>query len=96
MTQTPERPRETDEARVATGDRRDEVHFEPSADHVATARFTEKPLTAPVEDLGRVDPPLQTAPTVEDVAVATNRESAWDARPVDGESTQGPSGHIPD
>jgi hypothetical protein len=82
MTHTPELPRAADEARVATGDRRDEVHFEPSADHVATARFTEKPETAPVEDLGEVDPPPQTAPTVEDVAVSKSPESAWDARPA--------------
>ncbi|MDB5434456.1 MAG: hypothetical protein JWR47_713 [Phenylobacterium sp.] len=76
---------------VATGNRRDEAHYEPDPDQLVRARFLAKPAdplpaemaTARVEAGKRAE----TGPPVEDVAVAPDTPSVWDARPLDrGES----------
>jgi hypothetical protein len=69
---------------VATGDRHDEVHFEADPNQLVVARHLAKPDTPlPAQD----DGPNQLAsegdvPPVEDVAVAPESPSVWDARPL--------------
>jgi hypothetical protein len=77
---------EPEDRDVATGDRREDMHFEPDPDQLVRARFTHKPPRLPPEqeqtmatDRGDIE---FTAPPVEDVAVAAPGPSAWDARPV--------------
>lgn len=76
---------------VATGDRRDEAHLAPDADQLVRAEFLFSPTRAPPPDehTGRVDEGLQVAdqPPVEDLKVAPESPSVWDARPPD----QGPA-----
>jgi hypothetical protein len=73
---------------VATGDRRDEVGFEADPNQLVRARFLRKPDGAPPPDehTARVDAgaePVEAGPPVEDVAVAPERPSVWDARPAE-------------
>ncbi|MFL5295702.1 MAG: hypothetical protein ACJ798_04900 [Phenylobacterium sp.] len=73
---------------VATGDRRETVHFERDPDQLVRARFLHKPDGPPPPDehTGRVDAgaePVEAGPPIEDVAVAPDEPSAWDARPPD-------------
>lgn len=76
---------------VATGDRRDEVRFEPDPDQLVRIRATFKPdAPYPAEeqsaatDSGAID----DQPSVQDVAASNAPESVWDARPVeDDEAT---------
>ena len=75
---------------VATGDRHEEVHFEPDPDQLVVARHLAKPnAPLPAQD----DGPNQLAgetdvPPVEDVAVAPDSPSVWDARPLTREPAQ--------
>jgi hypothetical protein len=72
---------------VATGDRRDEAHYEPKPDQILKARFTEKPAAPlpPDEQTGRTDAGLaaEVGAPVEDVAVTPPAPSVWDARQTD-------------
>jgi hypothetical protein len=76
---------ETDPVAVATGDRRDEVHFEQDGRQGVEAVHLVRPAGAlprqgdnPSAD--EIDP---DAPPIEDVKVAPDAPSVWDARPVD-------------
>ena len=80
MSQTDPRP----EA-VATGDRRDEVHFEADASQGVKAAFLQRPDTPPGPDMhsARTDDGLasETGQPVEDLRVPPDTPSVWDARP---------------
>ena len=72
---------------IATGDRREDMHFDPDPDQLVRARFTEhatEPLP-PEEHSAQSDSgaPLEEGSPVEDVRVAPDTPSVWDARPVD-------------
>lgn len=74
------------ETEVATGDRRDEVHFEPDPNQLVVARHLVKPdrplppdLQTTVEDAGASAADM---PPIEDVLVAPDAPSVWDARPA--------------
>jgi hypothetical protein len=76
---------ESESEPVATGDRRDEAHYEPDPDQLVRAAFLQRPTKPPPPDehTGRVDAGLaaeQGAP-VEDLRVAPSSPSVWDARP---------------
>jgi hypothetical protein len=69
---------------IATGDRREEIHFEADPNQLVVARHLAKPqgplapgLQGPGEAAAAAD-----APPVEDVAVAPEGSSVWDARPL--------------
>ncbi|HEY8005145.1 MAG TPA: hypothetical protein VIE16_13000 [Phenylobacterium sp.] len=74
---------------VATGDRHDEAHYEPDPEQLVSARFLVKPTTPMPPDMatGRpaADEPVEPGPPIEDVAVAPDTPSVWDARPVASE-----------
>ncbi|HEY8572993.1 hypothetical protein [Phenylobacterium sp.] len=75
-----------DKAEVAHGSRGEEVHFEPDADHVATARFTETPAAALPPQMHSAEQERgegESDPAVEDVRVVPGDASVWDARPAD-------------
>ena len=85
-------PADDDDGRVATGDRREEVHFEPDPDQLVKASHLVKPRgplppeeQSPAEERGELLPEA----AVEDVRVAPQGPSVWDARPTDDE----PTGH---
>jgi hypothetical protein len=73
---------------VASGDRRD-AHYEADEGQVVRARFTTKPAGGlpPRQAMGasdRVEATVRDADKpVEDIAVADDGESVWDARPSD-------------
>lgn len=71
---------------VATGDRREDMHFEPDPDQLVRARFTAKPARLPPEQEENLAMPRSgaefTEPPVADVAVAAPGPSVWDARPA--------------
>ena len=82
---------------VATGDRRHEVHFEPDPDQMVVAHHLDRPR-------GPLPPQEQTpgavaadadSPPIEDVRVAPEESSVWDARPpADDPGRSGePTGH---
>ena len=82
---------------VATGDRRDEVRFEPDPDQLVVDKHLRRPE-------GPLPPQEQTpgaaaadadSPPVEDVAVAPAQPSVWDARPPadDAGKSGNPTGH---
>jgi hypothetical protein len=83
---TPNTP-ESESEPVATGDRRDEAHYEPDPDQLVRASFLQRPKDPPPPDehTGRVDEGLaaEQGPPVEDLRVAPPSPSAWDARPPD-------------
>lgn len=71
---------------VATGDRHDEVHFEPDPGQLVVARHLVKPdqplpLDMTSERADDVEATDADVPPVEDVLVAPEAPSAWDARP---------------
>lgn len=70
---------------VATGDRREEAHVAPDPDQLFRAEFLHRPNAPPPPDqhTGRVDQGLTVAdqPLVEDLRVAPQAPSVWDARP---------------
>ena len=82
---------------VATGDRRGEAHYEPDPGQLVRACFLVKPTNPLPADMAtaRVEAGLraETGPPIEDVAVAPDAPSVWDARPLDrGEPADGGSG----
>jgi hypothetical protein len=89
----PDDPR-FDAGPIASGDRRD-AHLEPAADGQGVrAHFLVRPDEPPPPDeqTGRTDhgAPAEKGPPVEDLRLAPDDNSVWDARPAeDG----GPSGH---
>jgi hypothetical protein len=70
---------------IATGDRRDEVHFEPKGTQGVAAHFLTRPDSPPGPDMhsARVDESLcaEEGEPVEDLRVAPETPSVWDARP---------------
>jgi len=85
---------EPEDRDIATGDRREDMYFEPDPKQLVRARFTAKPDRLPLEQEQNVAMPHDetefTAPPVEDVAVAAPGPSVWDARPAeDGEHKPG-------
>jgi len=84
---TENNPEKGPKAQVATGDRRDEVHFEPDANQLVVAWHLVRPADPPVEDPdGHLE--LPDSPPVEDVMVPPegpdpDAPSVWDARPPD-------------
>jgi hypothetical protein len=70
---------------VATGDHWGDPHLEPDKDQIVRAHFLDRPLDPPPPDMqtGRVDEglPAEEGPPVEDLRVAPEATSAWDARP---------------
>jgi len=76
---------------VATGDRREEIHFERDENQLVVARHLSKPR-GPLPPEG--DAPTAVAatdvdaPPVEDVCVAAEGPSVWDARPAAGDGYQ--------
>jgi hypothetical protein len=79
----PERGEPSVAEEVATGDRRDEVHFEPDPNQLVVARHLVRPRSlSPEEDSPGDDAALFDEPPVEDVAVAPEGPSVWDARPL--------------
>jgi hypothetical protein len=92
-------PNEPSSQPIATGDRREDVHIVPDADQKFRAEFLRRPDSAPPPDehTGHVDAgdlPRDTPP-VEDLKVAPDSPSVWDARPPSPESSEpsGESGH---
>jgi hypothetical protein len=68
---------------VATGDRRGEIHYEPDPHQLVVARHLAKPsepLPPQMQTPGEA-PVGAGAPPIEDVAVAADGPSVWDARP---------------
>lgn len=81
-----------DPVEVATGDRREEIHFEADPGQLVVARHLvrpDQPLAPDIQPaVGSVVPP--DSPPVEDVRVAPDRPSVWDARPpADGADETG-------
>jgi hypothetical protein len=72
---------------IATGDRREQVHFEPDPKQMVVARHLVKPKAPlpPQEQTPGAAAADADAPPIEDVAVAPDEPSVWDARPRDGE-----------
>lgn len=72
---------------VATGDRRGDVHFELDPGKGVRAHFLQRPDAPPPPDehTGRVDEglPAEAGAPVEDLRVAPDGPSVWDARPAD-------------
>jgi len=71
---------------VDTGDRREDSHFEPAPDgRGVRAHFLVRPDEPPPPDeqTGRVDHgiPAEQGPPVEDLRLAPDAASVWDARP---------------
>lgn len=76
---------------VATGDRREEVHFEPDAGQLVVAKHLvkpDRPLPPDVtpESADDVAATQADVPPVEDALVAPDAPSVWDARPPADES----------
>lgn len=81
----------SDQGRVATGDRREEIHFERrdngdlKADHLKRPDGPLPPQMAAVEGQA-----ASAGQPVQDVAVAPEGPSVWDARPRDDEAEDHP------
>ncbi|MDB5445469.1 MAG: hypothetical protein JWQ97_786 [Phenylobacterium sp.] len=89
---------EAEDGRVATGDRREEVHFEADPDQLVKASHLVKPAgplppqeQSPAEERGE----LPAGSAVEDVRAAPQGPSVWDARPPPDDATGSgePTGH---
>jgi hypothetical protein len=83
------KPEDTDRA-VATGDRRDEQHYEPDPDQLVKIRATFKPdgPLPPQEHSANSDiVEAQAGPPIEDVAVVPPGPSVWDARPPEDDDS---------
>lgn len=82
---------------IATGDRRDEVHFEPDPDQLVVVRHLVRPqhALAPEQPVPSRSVAEADAPPVEDVRVAPEGPSVWDARPPpdDADAPAEPTGH---
>jgi len=70
---------------VATGDRRDEVHYEDDPHQIVRVSHLEKPIGQLTTDdqRGKNREDHQPAVPVQDVAVSPSKASVWDARPTD-------------
>ena len=70
---------------VATGDRRDEVHFEADDKHLVEATHLVRPASAlpPQGDNPSAADIVRDAPPIEDVKIAPESPSVWDARPLE-------------
>ena len=69
---------------VATGDRRDEVHYEDDPDQIVRVVHEVKPV-GPLptdEQRGRDHDDQSAAAPVQEVGVSPSKASAWDARPT--------------
>lgn len=82
---------------VETGDRRREVHYETATDHEVVARHLvhpSGPLPPQGDSPGAIAADADTPP-IEDVAVAPESSSVWDARPPadDAGKSGNPTGH---
>lgn len=82
---------------IATGDRREEVSFAPDPNQLVVARHLRRP-EGPLPPHGQSPGAAAAdadAPPVEDVAVAPEDSSVWDARPLaDAADKSGsPTGH---
>jgi len=87
----PEPSPELSPVEVATGDRRDEVHFEPDPRQLVVAKHLVKPAAPLPLDVTSERPDDVAAteadvPPVEDVLIAPEAPSVWDARPAADES----------
>jgi hypothetical protein len=82
---TPDHPVDAEQVEVATGDRPGDVHFEPDKDQLVVARHLVRPTgpLPPEEHAAGATAEANDAPPVEDVLVAPEGPSVWDARPVD-------------
>lgn len=70
--------------RVATGDRREEVHYEQRPGGELRADHLKKPAGPLPPDMAAAEDPVdQPEVPVQDVAVDRETRSVWDARPVD-------------
>lgn len=82
---------------VATGDRREEAHFEADPDQLVVAKHLERPAgpLPPQEHSEHSAAADLDEPPIEDVAVAPEGPSVWDARPpaADAEKSGNPTGH---
>jgi hypothetical protein len=81
---------------IATGNRREEVHFEPDPNQLVVAKHLEKPPGLPPQGQSPGAAAADTdIPPIEDVAVAPAESSVWDARPPadDAENSGEPTGH---
>jgi hypothetical protein len=69
---------------IATGDRRDEMHFEADANQLVVVRHLVRPqgLAPELQGPGAAAADADEPP-VEDVAVGYEGSSVWDARPLD-------------
>ena len=70
---------------VAFGDRRDEVHFEPDANQLVRAEHLVRPTgpLPPQDDSLDAEAEAEAdVPPIEDVKVAPEGPSVWDARPT--------------
>jgi hypothetical protein len=82
---------------IATGDRREEIHFEPDPDQLVVARHLVRPAgpLPPQEHTPNSAAVEADVPPIEDVRVAPDGPSVWDARPPaeDAGKSDIPTGH---
>lgn len=72
---------------VATGDRREDVHFETRDNGEVRVAHLKKPTGPLPQHMTAVGgPALPSGVPVEDVAVAPDGPSVWDARPAEDET----------
>lgn len=80
-------PDPVDAGRIATGDRREEVHFERKETQLVARHLVrpDRPLPAEMNAPGAIAAAEADAPPIEDVAVPLEESSSvWDARPPAG------------
>jgi hypothetical protein len=69
---------------IATGDRREEVHLEADPDQLVVVRHEVRPRgPLPRQDAAGAPGGSADVPPVEDVRIAPQEPSVWDARPPD-------------
>jgi hypothetical protein len=94
---TDPRPIDLEEAvDVAFGDRREEIHFEPDPEQLVVASHLVRPASPVLEDETAGARAVEAdVPPVEDVRVAPEGPSVWDARPPadDADEDGEPTGH---
>lgn len=82
---------------IATGDRREQVHFERDPDQLVKARHLQKPdgPLPPQEQTPGAVAAEADSPPVEDVGVPVEESSVWDARPPadTADKSGNPTGH---
>jgi hypothetical protein len=74
--------------KVAHGDRRQTVHYEPDPDQLTRVSHTFKPMMLPPDEVTR-DPPARAAPVIQDAAIVPPEPSVWDASPDDADDDHG-------